>query len=251
MCHRGPGPKLRERTLPCHFTDGSAAACGSGNTSAPTGHGSRARPPERQRGQERSGWNFRLKPTSVRRGEPLAAGKHRSLPVLYRELYRVLKGHRRDDRAGTLGPVAGDAAEACSSRVHEGRDRLRSAGTAAAPGHSGMEPSSDSRVAQDCDCVILVAVVTAITILGTMVGLWSRWLATRTTKRVQVAVRRKVYEHAMRLPLHRVYQLKSGGASSLLREDAGGRGRAGLQHAVQPLARRGAVRRRAGGPGLG
>ena len=28
----------------------------------------------------------------------------------------------------------------------------------------------------------------------------------------------------MRLPLHRVYQLKSGGASSLLREDAGGVG---------------------------
>ena len=28
----------------------------------------------------------------------------------------------------------------------------------------------------------------------------------------------------MRLPLHRVYELKSGGASSLLREDAGGVG---------------------------
>jgi ATP-binding cassette subfamily B protein/subfamily B ATP-binding cassette protein MsbA len=37
-------------------------------------------------------------------------------------------------------------------------------------------------------------------------------------------VRRQVYEHAMRLPLHRVYQLKSGGATSLLREDAGGVG---------------------------
>ena len=37
-------------------------------------------------------------------------------------------------------------------------------------------------------------------------------------------MRRKVYEHAMRLPLHRVYELKSGGASSLLREDAGGVG---------------------------
>ena len=71
---------------------------------------------------------------------------------------------------------------------------------------------------------LLVAVVAAITILGTMLGLWSRWLATRTSKRVQVTVRRKVYEHAMRLPLHRVYQLKSGGASSLLREDAGGVG---------------------------
>ena len=60
--------------------------------------------------------------------------------------------------------------------------------------------------------------------LGKLLGLSSRWQATRVTKRVQVAVRRKVYEHAMRLPLHRVYQLKSGGASSLLREDAGGVG---------------------------
>jgi ATP-binding cassette subfamily B protein/subfamily B ATP-binding cassette protein MsbA len=71
---------------------------------------------------------------------------------------------------------------------------------------------------------LLVAMVTVITVLGTMIGLWSRWMATRTSKRVQVAMRRKVYEHAMRLPLHRVYHLKSGGASSLLREDAGGVG---------------------------
>ena len=71
---------------------------------------------------------------------------------------------------------------------------------------------------------LLVVVVLVVSVLGKFLGLSSRWQATRTTKRVQVAVRRKVYEHAMRLPLHRVYQLKSGGASSLLREDAGGVG---------------------------
>ena len=63
-----------------------------------------------------------------------------------------------------------------------------------------------------------------VSVLGKVLGLSSRWQTTQATKRVQVAVRRKVYEHAMRLPLHRVYQLKSGGASSLLREDAGGVG---------------------------
>ena len=42
------------------------------------------------------------------------------------------------------------------------------------------------------------------------------------TKRVQVAVRKKVFDHAVRLPLHRVYELKSGGVTSILREDAGG-----------------------------
>src|SRR3712207_7305485 len=33
---------------------------------------------------------------------------------------------------------------------------------------------------------------------------------------------RSTFQHAMRLPLHRVYQLKSGGVASILREDAGG-----------------------------
>jgi ATP-binding cassette subfamily B protein/subfamily B ATP-binding cassette protein MsbA len=55
-----------------------------------------------------------------------------------------------------------------------------------------------------------------------LVGLWSRWQTTRMTKRVQVSVRKKVFDHAVRLPLHRVYELKSGGAASILREDAGG-----------------------------
>ena len=53
-------------------------------------------------------------------------------------------------------------------------------------------------------------------------GLWGRWQTTRMTKRVQVAVRKRVFDHAVRLPLHRVYDLKSGGVASILREDAGG-----------------------------
>ena len=53
-------------------------------------------------------------------------------------------------------------------------------------------------------------------------GLWGRWQATRMTKRVQVSVRKTVFEHAVRLPLQRVYDLKSGGVASILREDAGG-----------------------------
>ncbi len=39
---------------------------------------------------------------------------------------------------------------------------------------------------------------------------------------VQADIRRRVFSHAMRLPLHRVQALKSGGATSLIREDAGG-----------------------------
>ena len=70
----------------------------------------------------------------------------------------------------------------------------------------------------------LVGLVFVVTLVGTMVGVASRWLATLSSKRLQVLMRRRVYEHASRLPLHRVYQLKAGGVASLLREDAGGVG---------------------------
>jgi ATP-binding cassette subfamily B protein/subfamily B ATP-binding cassette protein MsbA len=70
----------------------------------------------------------------------------------------------------------------------------------------------------------LVGLVMAVSVVGTAFGLASRWFATKVSKRVQVKVRRKAFAHAVRLPLHRVHQLKSGGAASLLREDAGGAG---------------------------
>jgi ATP-binding cassette subfamily B protein len=64
--------------------------------------------------------------------------------------------------------------------------------------------------------------VLGISIVAMLVNMWGRWLATVTTKRVQVTLRKQVFEHAVRLPLHRVYALKSGGVASILREDAGG-----------------------------
>ncbi len=67
-------------------------------------------------------------------------------------------------------------------------------------------------------CIAMVLLAAA----SELVSLWGRWQATRMTKRVQVSVRKKVFEHAVRLPLHRVYDLKSGGVTSILREDAGG-----------------------------
>ena len=71
---------------------------------------------------------------------------------------------------------------------------------------------------------LLAAGVVAVSFAQTAIHLWSRGYATRVTKRVQAAVRRQVFQHASRLPLHRVYQLKSGGVASILREDAGGVG---------------------------
>jgi ATP-binding cassette subfamily B protein/subfamily B ATP-binding cassette protein MsbA len=68
--------------------------------------------------------------------------------------------------------------------------------------------------------------VTMVTLafLSVCVGLWGRWQSTRITKRVAINMRRRVFEHTVRLPLHRVYALKSGGVASILREDAGGVG---------------------------
>jgi ATP-binding cassette subfamily B protein len=68
---------------------------------------------------------------------------------------------------------------------------------------------------------LVAGLIIGVSLLATAVHLWGRWLATKAVNRLQVAIRRRVFAHAVRLPLHRVYQLKSGGATSLLREDAG------------------------------
>lgn len=60
-----------------------------------------------------------------------------------------------------------------------------------------------------------------IAVLSVIIGTWGRYQATRLTKHMQSRIRKRVFEHAVRLPLSRIYQIKSGGASSILREDAG------------------------------
>ena len=61
----------------------------------------------------------------------------------------------------------------------------------------------------------------AITFISVGVGILSRWQMTKLSKLLTVRVRRRVFDHAVRLPLHRVYAIKSGGVSSILRDDAG------------------------------
>ncbi len=68
----------------------------------------------------------------------------------------------------------------------------------------------------------IAGMVCAITLLRTAVHLWGRWYATKAVNLVQADIRRRVFEHTLHLPLHRVQALKSGGATSLIREDAGG-----------------------------
>jgi ATP-binding cassette subfamily B protein len=67
----------------------------------------------------------------------------------------------------------------------------------------------------------LTTAVLVISLVKLVVHVWGRWHATRATKLVQMSVRRRVFGHVMRLPLHRIQELKSGGAASILRQDAG------------------------------
>ncbi len=67
---------------------------------------------------------------------------------------------------------------------------------------------------------LVTGFVVLISITRNLVGLAGRWQATRAVKRIQNVVRKKAFAQAIRLPLHRVYEMKSGGVASVLREDA-------------------------------
>ncbi|HEY2759549.1 MAG TPA: ABC transporter ATP-binding protein, partial [Pirellulales bacterium] len=66
--------------------------------------------------------------------------------------------------------------------------------------------------------VIAVATTSLIKIV---IQIWGRWYATKISKQIQLNIRRLVFEHAVRLPLHRVQEIRSGGVASILREDGG------------------------------
>ena len=81
--------------------------------------------------------------------------------------------------------------------------------------------------------VVLASV--GIALVNLLLGLWSRWQATVAAKRVSVQARKMAFDHAVRLPLHRVYDIKSGGVASVLRDDAGGTGELVFSLLYNPL----------------
>lgn len=149
------------------------------------------------------------------------AARHRSIGRLYRELYRALRGQRAAIALALLTLTVGTslklvppaATKLVIDHVLLGK-----------PLPTNLPPWLAIPGTPRGLLFALVGAVFAVSVIGTAIGLWGRWLSTRASKRLQVATRRKVFEHAARLPLHRVYQLKAGGAASLLREDAGGVG---------------------------
>ena len=158
--------------------------------------------------------------------------KHRSLARLYRELYRLLADFRFAIALSLLGltiasllklvpPLATKAAIDYVIPMRPLPAWIVAWSPIALPEYAqGAVDGSGGHGLH------------VVSVLGKALALTSRWQATRMSKQVQVAVRRKVYEHAMRLPLHRVYQLKSGGASSLLARGCRRRRRTHLQHDI-------------------
>ena len=69
--------------------------------------------------------------------------------------------------------------------------------------------------------LLTVLAVSIVSLLKILIQVWGRWYATKISKQIQLDVRRRVFEHAVRLPLHRVQEIRSGGVASILREDGG------------------------------
>ena len=69
--------------------------------------------------------------------------------------------------------------------------------------------------------LVTVVAVSLFSLVKIAIHLWGRWYATKISKQIQLNLRRRVFEHAVRLPLHRIHELRSGGVASILREDGG------------------------------
>ena len=184
----------------------------------PEGQGSRQRFTRHRRQRRES------PTTATKHGvadRPVGVGRQRTLPQLYRELFGVIRGHWLVivvslgllSVSTSLKLVPPAATKLVIDNVLLGHEP-----TGPWLGWLGGSSTPRQRLYE------LVGLVFAVTLVGTLVGVYSRWLATLASKRLQVLMRRRVYEHAARLPLHRVYQLKAGGVASVLREDAGGVG---------------------------
>jgi ATP-binding cassette subfamily B protein len=68
---------------------------------------------------------------------------------------------------------------------------------------------------------LIALTMVGVSMVIVVAGITGRWLLTRLTRVLAADTKRKAFDHAIRLPLHRIHQLKSGGLTALLREDAG------------------------------
>lgn len=156
-------------------------------------------------------------PASRHGAAPRGGPPTRSFWILFREFLRLLRGERR-----SLTVALSTLAVATLLKLVPPAATKLAVDNVLAP--NPLPASLTPWLPDDRYRLLTVLAfgVLGLTTVATVVHLWGRWHATQAVKRVQARVRRRVFEHAVRLPLHRVYQLKSGGVASMLREDAGG-----------------------------
>ena len=149
------------------------------------------------------------------------AARQRSIPELFLELTRVLRGSWLSVIAGiALGTTATLLKLAPPAATKLAIDHVL-LGQALPEWLTTRLPVPS---APGMRLMLLVGAVMAVILAGSLLSFAGRYLVTVTMKRVQERMRRKAFAHASRLPLHRIYELRAGGAGTLLREDAGGVG---------------------------
>jgi len=142
--------------------------------------------------------------------------RNRSFWVLFREFWAMLRG-RRLVVAACVGTVT--LAVMAGLMMPAGTKIVIDYILTDNPGPSGLPDWVPTR---DRIGLLwwLAAAITVLNFVSIGAGVWGRYRMTILTQRMRVLVRRRVFSHAFRLPLTRVYALKSGGAASMLREDA-------------------------------
>ena len=136
-------------------------------------------------------------------GNTKSTKRTRTFFALFKEFLQQLRGHR-----GTLAAALGTVSVSTilgliplygTKLVFDNVLDTKPLHPALAPLHLPTDPKR---------LLALVGILMiVITVVSVIINIWGRWQTTRINKRVAVAYRRRVFDHAVRLPLHRVYEL--------------------------------------------
>lgn len=172
----------------------------------------RSRPPDNSFSPHSAGHGKKQPEKSIER--------QRSLSVLLREFWKLLKGHQ----ARIAFALATLTVSTLLSLLPPAATKVAIDYVLTTPPQPlpASAPKFFTELTAWYQLVTISIAVVVVTLFQTLIHLTGRWQATLAVNQVQSRLRRQVMEHLLRLPLHRVTQLKSGGATSILREDAGG-----------------------------
>ena len=166
-----------------------------------------------------------LGPDGVPRGQQLGKRRNRGFLTLFKSFVDLLRGHKTALGLAVLTLSISTLVDLIPPVVSKIAIDNVIDGSPFGDGLLGRIGSSLPWIGEPKKLLLFLFFAVVIINVGSiLVRVWGRWQATRISHRVRVEMRRRVFNHAIRLPLHRVFSLKSGGASSIIREDAGGVG---------------------------